>query len=85
MQKDGPHLSVAYDLTCFTTLFGFKQKCSESTSMRLWIARSCRSRRAVQKDGPHLSVAYDLTCFMTFFGRTDARSEGRLINYIITT
>ena len=85
MQKDGLHLSVAYDLTCFMKFFGFEKQSSKSTSMRLWIAPSFRSRRAVQKDGPHLSVAYDLTCFMTFFGRTDARSEGRLINYIITT
>ena len=29
--------------------------------MRLWIAPSFRSRRAVQKGGLHLSVAYDLT------------------------
>ena len=47
--------------------FDFENKCSKRTSMRLWIAPSFRSRRAVQKDGPHLSVAYDLTCFIRFF------------------
>ena len=61
VQKDGPHLSVAYDLTCFIRFFGFDKKCSKSLSMRLWIAPSFRSRRAVQKGGLHLSVAYDLT------------------------
>ena len=35
--------------------------------MRLWIAPSIRSRRAVPNGGPHLSAAYDLTWFMTLF------------------
>ena len=35
--------------------------------MRLWIAPSIRSRRAVPNGGPHLSVAYDLACFVKVF------------------
>ena len=35
--------------------------------MRLWIAPSIRSRRAVSGRGLLLSVAYDLTCFMRYF------------------
>ena len=63
----GPHLSVAYDLTCFIWLFELYKLCLKSTSMRLWIAPLVRSRRAVSNGGPLLSVAYDLTCFITFF------------------
>ena len=66
--NDGPHLSVAYDLTCFMSFFGFESNCLKNAWMRLWIAPSIRSRRAVPNDGPHLSVAYDLACFIRFFG-----------------
>ena len=63
----GLHLSVAYDLTCFTTFFALYESCSKHTLMTLSMVPSIRSRRVVSNGGPHLSVAYDLTCFMTYF------------------
>ena len=67
MSDGGPRLSVAYDLTCFIRFFELYELCLKSASMRLWIAPSFRSRRAVSNGGLLLSVAYDLTCFIRFF------------------
>ena len=67
MSNGGLLLSVAYDLTCFMRFFALYKLCFKSASMRLWIAPSFRSRRAVSNGGFLLSVAYDLTCFMRFF------------------
>ena len=64
MSNGGPHLSVAYDLTCFMRFFELYKLCLKSASIRLWIAPCFRSRRAVSNGGLLLSVAYDLTCFM---------------------
>ena len=67
MSNGGPHLSVAYDLTCFVRFFELYKLCLKSASMKLWIAPSFRSRRVVSNGGLLLSVAYDLTCFMRCF------------------
>ena len=67
MSNGGLLLSVAYELTCFTRFFELYELCFKSASMRLWIAPSFRSRRALSNDGLLLSVAYDLTCFVRFF------------------
>ena len=64
----GPHLSVAYDFTCFVRFVDFDKNCLKDARVRLWIAPSIRSRRAVPNGDPHLSVTYDLSCFMRFFG-----------------
>ena len=53
----GLHLSVAYDLPCFTTFFALYERCSKHTLMALSIVPSIRSRRVVSNGGPHLSVA----------------------------
>ena len=67
VSNGGPHLSVAYDLTCFVRFFELYKLCLKSASMKLWIAPSFRSRRVVSNGGLLLSVAYDLTCFIRFF------------------
>ena len=62
VQNDGPHLSVAYDIT------GFRMICLKNAGIKLSRVPSIRSRREVWNGGPHLSVAYDLTCFVALFG-----------------
>ena len=57
VSNGGPHLSVAYDLTCFIRFFERYKQCFENECMRLSIVSSIRSRRAVPNGGPHLSVA----------------------------
>ena len=51
---------------CFIRFFELYKLCLKSASMRLWMAPSFRSRRAVSNGGLLLSVAYDFTCFMKF-------------------
>ena len=57
VSNGGPHLSVAYDLTCFMTLSGFYKLRLKTSLMRLSIVPSIRSRRVVSNGGLHLSVA----------------------------
>ena len=53
----GPHLSVAYDLTCFMTYFKIHKLYLKNARMRLSMVPPIRSRRVVSNGGPHLSVA----------------------------
>ena len=67
MSDGDPLLSVAYDLTCFMRCFECCNLCLKNARIRLSIAPSIRSRRAVPNGGLLFSVAYDLPCFIRFF------------------
>ena len=62
--------SLRFDL--FHEVFERYTLCLEKSQMRLWIAPSIRSRRAVSGRGLLLSVAYELTRFLKLFDSTSS-------------